>query len=65
MRGYIFIPKRKAYYPRITEVKFIGSGTDEDTTRVLQAIIFNHLEKEGLIDTKHINGSKLIYELQK
>ena len=48
------------------DVKFIGMGTDEDTTRVLQGIILNHLRKNGVISTKNnIDNSKSIFELTK
>ena len=61
--------KKGAYCPRIESVEFIGCGTYEDTTIMLQNIILNHLKKDGIISDKMIYSNpdkvKTVYELQK
>ena len=60
--------KRSKYQYNIGEVNFIGVGTNEDTTRVLQGIILNHLIKDGIINDKMLYDDmskvKSIYELE-
>jgi len=60
--------RKSTYCPKIKSVEFIGCGTNEDTTIMLQNIILNHLKEDGIItDTmlSNLNKTKSVYELQK